>query len=63
MRTGSAATVRFGINSAYLSYLTDMRIDSWHDHARDLFLMVNQYRAEMPRPIVGLGHSFGGNQL
>jgi hypothetical protein len=30
------------------------------DHPRDLFLMINHFRDQMPRPIVGLGHSFGG---
>ncbi|GLA16443.1 hypothetical protein AnigIFM62618_003022 [Aspergillus niger] len=34
---------------------------SWMDHSRDLFLMINQFREQMPRPIVGVGHSFGGN--
>ncbi|OJJ67267.1 hypothetical protein ASPBRDRAFT_136499 [Aspergillus brasiliensis CBS 101740] len=34
---------------------------SWMDHARDLFLMINHFREQMPRPIVGVGHSFGGN--
>ncbi|KAJ5549322.1 hypothetical protein N7513_006556 [Penicillium frequentans] len=34
---------------------------SWMDHPRDLFLMINHFRDQMPRPIVGLGHSFGGN--
>ncbi|KAJ6171048.1 hypothetical protein N7470_000115 [Penicillium chermesinum] len=36
---------------------------SWFDHPRDLLHLVNVKRAEMPRPIVGLGHSFGGAQL
>ncbi len=36
---------------------------SWHDHTRDLLHMVNVFRAEMPRPLVGVGHSFGGNIL
>lgn len=31
------------------------------DHARDLFLMINHFREQMPRPLVGIGHSFGGN--
>lgn len=35
----------------------------WHDHVRDLLYMINQKREEMPRPIVGIGHSMGGNQL
>lgn len=31
------------------------------DHARDLLHLTNVFRAEMPRPLIGLGHSFGGN--
>ncbi|ROV96619.1 hypothetical protein VPNG_09009 [Cytospora leucostoma] len=34
---------------------------SWLDHARDLLHLTNVFRAQMPRPIVGVGHSFGGN--
>ncbi len=33
---------------------------SWCDHSRDLLHMINMLRAEMPRPLVGVGHSFGG---
>jgi predicted alpha/beta hydrolase len=33
------------------------------DNARDLLLMINQFREEMPRPLVGVGHSFGGCQM
>ncbi|KAI0026070.1 prolyl aminopeptidase-like protein [Xylariomycetidae sp. FL0641] len=36
---------------------------SWADGARDLLAVVGAHRAEMPRPLVGLGHSFGGNIL
>ncbi|KAG8526369.1 uncharacterized protein KY384_000362 [Bacidia gigantensis] len=36
---------------------------SWFDHARDLLLMVNHFRDQMLRPIVGIGHSMGGNQM
>ena len=36
---------------------------SWHDHARDLLHLINIKRAEMPRPIIGIGHSMGGAQL
>ncbi|KAI0386561.1 alpha/beta-hydrolase [Hypomontagnella monticulosa] len=32
---------------------------SWHDHARDLLHLTNVFRTEMPRPIIGVGHSFG----
>ncbi|KAI0542359.1 prolyl aminopeptidase-like protein [Xylaria digitata] len=35
----------------------------WLDHARDLLHMTNVFRSEMPRPIVGIGHSFGANIL
>ncbi|KKY34922.1 putative toxin biosynthesis protein [Diaporthe ampelina] len=34
---------------------------SWLDHARDLLHLTNVFRAQMPRPLVGVGHSFGGN--
>lgn len=44
---------------AYLIYL----IASWFDHVRDLLHMVNHFRSEMPMPLVGIGHSMGGNQL
>ncbi|KAL4773452.1 Alpha/beta hydrolase family-domain-containing protein [Aspergillus nidulans var. acristatus] len=35
----------------------------WHDHARDLFSMITQFRDEIRQPIVGIGHSMGGMQL
>ncbi|KAL2823231.1 alpha/beta-hydrolase [Aspergillus cavernicola] len=35
---------------------------SWHDHSRDLLHMINHFRAEMPRPIMGIGHSAGAVQ-
>ncbi|KAK0617192.1 Alpha/beta hydrolase family-domain-containing protein [Immersiella caudata] len=34
---------------------------SWHDHARDLLHLINTFRASMVRPLIGIGHSFGGN--
>ncbi|CDM36757.1 hypothetical protein DTO013E5_2877 [Penicillium roqueforti] len=36
---------------------------SWFDHPRDLLHLINVKRAEMPRPIVGIGHSMGGAHL
>ncbi|KAM7204916.1 Alpha/beta hydrolase family domain containing protein [Naviculisporaceae sp. PSN 640] len=36
---------------------------SWLDHARDLLYAVNQLRSEFPRPLIGIGHSFGFNVL
>ncbi|KAK5073712.1 hypothetical protein LTS08_002191 [Lithohypha guttulata] len=35
----------------------------WYDHPRDLTYLINLKRNEMPRPIFGLGHSMGGNNL
>lgn len=36
---------------------------AWLDHSRDLLHMINVFRAKMPRPIMGVGHSMGGCQL
>jgi hypothetical protein len=36
---------------------------SWFDHGRDLLAMVNHFRGQMIRPIVGIGHSMGASQL
>ncbi|KAL2049324.1 hypothetical protein ABVK25_010421 [Lepraria finkii] len=36
---------------------------SWFDHSRDLLHMVNHFRSQMTRPIVGIGHSCCGTQL
>lgn len=36
---------------------------SLSDFARDILHLVNLKRDEMPRPIIGLGHSMGGNHL
>ncbi|KAJ4393296.1 hypothetical protein N0V93_002504 [Gnomoniopsis smithogilvyi] len=33
---------------------------SWFDAARDLLHLTNHFRAQMPRPLIGMGHSFGG---
>ena len=33
---------------------------SWFDFSRDYLLMINHFRKEMPRPLVGIGHSMGG---
>ena len=35
----------------------------WFDHSRDLLRMVDHFREQMPRPIVGVGHSAGGAQM
>lgn len=36
---------------------------SYYDHARDYLSMVNHLRHEMTQPIVGFGHSMGGNVI
>ncbi|KAL4946319.1 hypothetical protein BDV06DRAFT_208792 [Aspergillus oleicola] len=36
---------------------------SWFDNSRDMLHMINQFRADMPRPLMGLGHSAGGVEL
>lgn len=36
---------------------------SWADHPRDLLHMINHFRADMPRPLFGLGHSMGGHNI
>lgn len=36
---------------------------SWMDHPRDLLMMVNYFKRDMKRPIIGIGHSMGGNNL
>ncbi|KEF51205.1 uncharacterized protein A1O9_12708 [Exophiala aquamarina CBS 119918] len=36
---------------------------SWFDLSRDLLYLVNHFRDQMPRPLVGLGHSGGGNSI
>ncbi|KAI0899168.1 putative toxin biosynthesis protein [Annulohypoxylon nitens] len=45
--------------SGVLNENTQGNDPSWHDHARDLLHMTNVFRAEMPRPLIGVGHSFG----
>ncbi|EAW08565.1 putative toxin biosynthesis protein [Aspergillus clavatus NRRL 1] len=34
-------------------------IANWFDHSRDLLHMVNHFRSEIRRPIIGIGHSMG----
>ncbi|GIJ84827.1 hypothetical protein Asppvi_003678 [Aspergillus pseudoviridinutans] len=35
----------------------------WHDHSRDLLHMVNHFRDDITRPIIGVAHSMGCAQL
>src|SRR5690348_15148828 len=43
--------------------LTDRCSASWMDHPRDILHMINHFRKEMPLPLIGIGHSYGGNNL
>lgn len=36
-------------------------IVTYEDHARDVLHMINVFRKDIPKPIVGLGHSMGAN--
>ena len=36
---------------------------NWNDHARDMLVLINHFRAEMSRPIVGIGHSMGAASM
>ncbi|KAI0129506.1 prolyl aminopeptidase-like protein [Xylariales sp. AK1849] len=49
--------------SGQLNELTMGNDPAWTDHGRDLLHMINVFRAEMPRPMIGVGHSFGANCL
>ncbi|KAI0450940.1 Alpha/beta hydrolase family-domain-containing protein [Xylaria acuta] len=53
-------------NQGYSGQLNEAKMGDdpcWHDHTRDLLHLTNVFRAEMPRPLVGVGHSFGANIL
>ena len=49
--------------SAYKSHTSSLISAAWIDHARDLLHVTNHFRQQMPRPLIGIGHSMGGNQL
>ncbi|KAK2595802.1 hypothetical protein QQS21_006565 [Conoideocrella luteorostrata] len=36
---------------------------AWIDHSRDLWSVISHFNQKMIKPIIGLGHSFGCNQL
>ena len=66
MKTTSETTVRnlnqYSSKDLIVQY-ANHAIASWFDHSRDLLHLVNVKRDEMPRPIVGIGHSMGGAHL
>ncbi|KAH9865736.1 hypothetical protein J1614_009323 [Plenodomus biglobosus] len=54
------------VNQGWSSVLNEDKLGddpAWLDHSRDLLHMVNVFRAQMPRPLIGVGHSMGGCQL
>lgn len=53
-------------NQGYSGELNEQKLGNdphWHDMSRDLLHLTNVFRSEMPRPIIGIGHSFGANVL
>ncbi len=43
--------------------LIQLCIASWNDHSRDLLHMINHFRDDFPRPLIGVAHSMGCAQL
>lgn len=60
-RKSQSPTSRTLRTVAHASHSLTRTPASWFDHARDLLHLTNVLRAEMPRPLIGVGHSFGGN--
>ena len=56
-------------DSAYLGESAVLNADilgddpHWFDHSRDMMLLMHHFRSEMPQPLIGIGHSMGGDQL
>lgn len=66
MNTSWATTVQnqpFSFLVSCRDNADEVHIASWFDHPRDLLHLINVKRKEMPRPIVGIGHSMGGAHL
>src|SRR5436309_9378680 len=61
MKTGRVMTVSTQLPAIQRHIANDAA--SWFDHPRDLLHMINLFRTQMPRPLVGIGHSMGGCQL
>ncbi|KAJ5291897.1 hypothetical protein N7478_001148 [Penicillium angulare] len=49
--------------SGVLNEYTQGDQTGWWDHSRDLLHMVNHFRDQFTRPIIGVAHSMGGAQL
>jgi len=56
---------KIGLASHYHSRILTLLSQkaSWMDHARDLLYMINHFRDQMSRPLIGIGHSMGGAQM
>ncbi|OJK03199.1 hypothetical protein ASPACDRAFT_1886201 [Aspergillus aculeatus ATCC 16872] len=46
------------LNEAFIGHDPD-----WFDHGRDLLSIINHFQDQIPRPLIGIGHSMGGMQL
>lgn len=54
----------FNTGQSAVANQTNLGCDpAWLDHTRDIFCMIQYFWKHMPRPIFGLGHSMGCNQL
>ncbi|KAJ5920953.1 hypothetical protein N7466_009279 [Penicillium verhagenii] len=54
----------FNMGESAIANLDNLGCDAtWIDHSRDLWSMINHFHAQMPKPIIGLGHSLGCFQL
>ncbi|KAJ5657935.1 uncharacterized protein N7484_001584 [Penicillium longicatenatum] len=54
----------FNMGESAIANLENLGCDpTWIDHSRDLWSMINHFHTQMPKPIIGLGHSVGCNQL
>ncbi|KAI0157298.1 prolyl aminopeptidase-like protein [Xylariaceae sp. FL1272] len=54
------------MNQGYSGHINEQLLGndpSGNDVARDLLYMVNIFRSQMPKPIIGIGHSFGASVL
>lgn len=60
---GDDRKTMFDMAKLYTEFWYNLGLASYFDHSRDLLLMINTFRDQMARPIVGVGHSVGGTAL
>jgi len=46
-----------------LYYYSNPTPAEYFDYSRDLLCMINQFRDQMPRPLIGVAHSMGAIQM